>query len=117
MRSLPKVVGVLSGGFVLYLCLSIAAQADDMKAGPSVEQSSLADQVEANFLDMQETRIIQCDVLRVEGTDYFVKGLDGEEVILQVDNTTVQTGNVKAGDRIEAKVNAQNHALSILPAP
>ncbi|MGH7183262.1 MAG: hypothetical protein ACREJN_14975 [Nitrospiraceae bacterium] len=117
MRSLPKVGGVVSGGFVFYLCLSIAAQAEDRKAGPSVEHRSLADQVEANFVDRQETRIIQCDVLRVDGTNYFVKGLDGEDVILQVDHTTVQTGNVKAGDRIEAKVNAQNHALSILPAP
>jgi len=117
MRSIPKVVGVLSGGFVVYLCLSIAAQADDMNAGPSEEQSSLADQVEANFLDMQETRIIQGDVVRMAGTIYIVKGLDGKEVMLRIDDNTEKSGNPNVGDRIEAKINKRNQALSILPAP
>ena len=66
---------------------------------------------------MQGVHIMQGDVLRVQGTNYVVKGLDGKEVSLHADNTTVKTGNFKAGDRIEAKVNEQNHALSIQAVP
>jgi hypothetical protein len=66
---------------------------------------------------MQGVHIIQGDVLRVEDTNYVVKRLDGREVSLHTDNTTVKTGNIDAGDRIEAKVNEQNHALSMLQAP
>ena len=116
MVSIPKVVGVLSCGFLLCLGLSHAAQAedaaspaDDMKAG-QVDQQKSVDQ-------MKGVHILQGDVLRVEGPNYVVKGLDGKEVSLHADNTTVKTGNIKAGDRIEAKVNEQNHALSLLPAP
>ncbi|MEP6959280.1 MAG: hypothetical protein ABI980_11170 [Nitrospirota bacterium] len=117
MVAIPKVIGVLSCGFLLCLGLSVAASAaDDMKAGQSERNGGQPDQKEMS-LQKQEVHVIQGDVLRVEGTNYVVKGLDGKEVSLHADNTTVKTGNVKAGDRIEAKVNEQNHALSILPAP
>jgi hypothetical protein len=88
-----------------------------MKAGQSIENGGLANQIETTFIEMQNIHIIQGNVLRMEGTNYFVKGLDGKEVILHVDNDTVNTGNLKVGDRIEAKINEQNQALSILLAP
>ena len=123
MVSIPKVVGLISCGFVLCLGLSHAAQAenaasaaDDMKAGQSERKGGQADQTDMT-LEMQGVHIMQGDVLRVEGPNYVVKGLDGKEVSLHADNTTVKTGNIKAGDRIEAKFNEQNHALSILSAP
>ncbi len=116
MAAIPKVVGVFSCGFLLCLGLSTAAQAEDMKAGQSERKGEQADQKEMT-VQKQGVHVIQGDVLRVEDPNYVVKGLDGKEVSLHADNTTVKTGNVKAGDRIEAKVNGQNHALSILPAP
>jgi len=54
-------------------------------------------------------------VVRVEYGNYTVKQKDGTEVILHTDNTTQMMGQIKKGDRIEAKVNDQNHALSISP--
>ncbi len=117
MRSIPKIIGIVSSGIVLGMWLFVAAQAEDMKAAPSVEPRQLTDKIEKAFSEMQETRIIQGDVLRVEGTNYFVKRLDGKEMAVQVDKATVQTGDVKAGDRIEAKIDTQNRALSIRPAP
>ncbi|HKO31519.1 MAG TPA: hypothetical protein VJU54_10285 [Nitrospiraceae bacterium] len=114
---MSTVVNVSACGFLLCLGLSIAAQAEGMKAGQSGENDALADQIERTFSQMQEVHIIQGDVLRIDGTNYFIKGLDGKEVNLKVDNTTVKAGNPKAGDRIEAKINEQNHAVSILPAP
>ena len=60
--------------------------------------------------------MITGEVLRVEGENYFVKGQDGKEVRLHTDATTQKTGNIRQGDRIEADVNDQNHALSIRSA-
>jgi hypothetical protein len=41
---------------------------------------------------------------------------DGKEVRLHTDKTTQMMGEIKKGDRIEAKVNKKNHALSIRSA-
>ena len=60
--------------------------------------------------------MIEGQVLRVEGDNYFVKGQDGKEVRLHTDQTTQKTGNIRQGDLIEAEVNDQNHALSIRSA-
>ena len=57
--------------------------------------------------------MIDGGVLRVEDENYFVKGQDGKEVRLHTDNTTRKTGHISQGDRIKAKVNKPNHALSI----
>jgi hypothetical protein len=41
---------------------------------------------------------------------------DGKEVRLHTDKTTQMMGEIKKGDRIAAKVNEQNHVLSIRSA-
>lgn len=62
-------------------------------------------------------KTIKGGVLRVEGNDnYFVKGQDGKEVRLHIDQTTQKTGNIQPGGRIEAKVNDVNHVLPIRSA-
>ena len=45
------------------------------------------------------------------------KGQDGKEVRLHIDVTTLKARNIEPGERIEAKVNDQNHVLSILSDP
>ena len=57
--------------------------------------------------------MIKGEVLRVEGDNYFVKGRDGKEVRLHTDKTTQIMRTIQQGDQIEAKVNDQNHTLSI----
>jgi len=99
MISISKVVGALSCGFVLCLGLSNATHAGQ------------ADEGGASRLERAKT--ITGELLRVEYGDYFVKGQDGKEVRLTIDKTTQMMGQIKKGDRIEAKVNQQNHALSI----
>ena len=126
MVSIPKVVGVLSCGVVLCLGLSHAAQAgnaasaqDDMKADRSDRRQGGQEAGEKQMSDEmtggQSTggKMIKGEVLRVEGENYFVKGQDGKEVRLHTDQTTQKTGSIKQGDRIEARVNNQNHTLSI----
>jgi hypothetical protein len=65
---------------------------------------------------LERAKTITGELVRVEYGDYFVKGQDGKEVHLTTDKTTQMMGQIKKGDRIEAKVTAQNHALSIRQA-
>ena len=129
MVSIPKIVSVLSCGFLLCVGLSQAAQAsnagpttDEMKADQSDRrqggQEAGEKQMSNEMKGDQSTdgKMIKGEVLRVEGDNYFVKGDDGKEVHMHIDNTTEKIGSVKQGDRIEAKVNNENHALSIRSA-
>jgi hypothetical protein len=129
MVSIPKVVGVLSCGFLLCLGLSHAAQAgnaapttDEMKAdqsdrrqgGQEAGEKQMSDEMKGD--QAKDGTMIQGEVLRVEGDNYFVKGQDGKEVRLHIDKTTQKIGSFQQGDRIEATVNNKNHALSIRSA-
>ena len=99
MITMLKVVSVLSCGLLLCLGLSTAAHAGE------------ADETGASRLERAKT--IKGDLVRIEYGDYVVKEKDGKEVRLTTDKMTQMMGQLKKGDRIEAKVNDQNHALSI----
>jgi uncharacterized membrane protein YcgQ (UPF0703/DUF1980 family) len=131
MVSIPKVVGVLSCGFLLCLGLSNAAQAEHSPASSDImktdsvtdrqgfqsdddKQKSVDDEKGSN--SAKDARTIKGELFRVEDGNYFVKVKDGKEVRLHTDKTTQMTGDIKKGDRIEAKVNNENHALSIRSA-
>jgi uncharacterized membrane protein YcgQ (UPF0703/DUF1980 family) len=128
MVSIPKVVGVLSCSFLLCLGLSNAVQAEhapgpsDVMKTDSVtdkqgfqsdddKQKNVADEKGSNRVEGAKT--IQGELTRVEDGNYFVKLKDGKEVRLHTDKTTKMMGEIKKGDRIEAQMNNQNHALSI----
>jgi hypothetical protein len=126
MFSISKVVGVLSCGFLLCLGLSHAAQAenaasaaDEMKADqPDHRQGGqVAGETQPNDpmkgAQSKGGNTIKGDLLRVDGDYYVVKGGDGKEVSLHTDKTTQIIGNIQQGDRIVARVNDQNHALTI----
>ena len=131
MVAIPKVVGVLSCGFLLCLGLSSAAQAEhapapsDLMKTDSVtdrqgfqsdddKQKNVNNEKGSNRAEGAKT--IEGELFRVEDGNYFVKVKDGKEVRLHTDKTTQMMGEIKKGDRIEAKVNDQNHALSIRSA-
>jgi len=83
-------------------------QSDDDK------QKNVDNKKGSNHADGAKT--IKGELARVEDGNYFVKVKDGKEVRLHTDKTTEMMGEIKKGDRIEAKVNDQNHALSIRSA-
>jgi len=129
MVSIPKVVGVLSCGFLLCLGLSHPVQAanavpttDEMKSdqsdrrqgGQEAGEKQMSDELKGD--QAKDGKMIKGEVLRVEGDNYFVKGQDGKEVRMHIDKTTQSIESFKQGDRIEAKVNDENHALSIRSA-
>ena len=85
------------------------------QGGQDAGEKQMSDEMEGGHSKVGNT--IKGEVLRVEGDDnYFVKGQDGKEVRLHTDKTTQMLGEIKKGDRIEAKVNDQNHLLSIRSA-
>ena len=129
MVSIPKVVGVLSCGFLLCLGLSSAARAEHAPApsdlmktdAQSDRQGFQSDDDKQKNAEMGSTRAegaktIKGELFRVQDGNYFVKVKDGKEVRLHTDKTTQMMGEIKKGDRIEAKVNDQNDALSIRQA-
>jgi uncharacterized membrane protein YcgQ (UPF0703/DUF1980 family) len=132
MVSIPKIVGVLSCGFLLCLGLSTVSQAEHPPAPSDVmktdsvsdrqgfqsdddKQKNVDDEKGSNHA--KDAKTIKGELSRVKDGNYFVKVKDGKEVRLHTDKTTQMTGEIKKGDRIEAQVNNQNHALSIRSAP
>ena len=103
MVSIPKVVGLMSCGFLLCLGLSNAAQAENAPEPSDVMKEG--------------ARTITGELSRVEDGDYIVKAKDGKEERFHTDKTTQMMGQIKKGDRIEAKVNHKNHALMIRLVP
>lgn len=127
MVSVAKYFGLMSCGFLLCMGLSNSAQAADGMKGGTSDQMNQSDQMKGGQADRlkgdqpkgtdsERGNTIKGEVLRVEGDTYFVKGQDGKEVRLRTDGSTQRSGVISQGDRIEAKVNDQNLALSIRSA-
>ena len=102
MVSIPKVVGVLSCGVLLCLGLSQAAHAADEEKGAS---------------RLEQAKVIKGDLVRIDYGDYIIKEKDGKEVTVHVSKKTQAMGQLKKGDRVEAKVDDQNNALMIRSLP
>lgn len=131
MVSIPKIVGVLSCGFSLCLGLSSVVQAEHAPA-PSdlMETDSQTDRQgfqsdddkqknvnnEKGKNQSESPKTIKGDLSRVKDGNYFVKVKNGKKVRLHTNKSTEMMGEIKKGDQIEAKVNEQNHALSIRKA-
>ena len=58
-------------------------------------------------------QIVKGDVLLKEGDEYIIKEISGREVRVHVNAETKRDGVIKVGDKIEATVNREGHALSI----
>ena len=112
MVSIPKVVGVMSCGFLLRLGLSnVASSADKLNTGQSDKKMFTVSDKD-NF---QAGKVVKGEVVRVEGEKYFVREDSGNVVQMHVDATTEKRSpTAKPGDHVIAKVNAQDHAISFL---
>ena len=128
MISIRKVVGIVFCSFLLCLGLSNAALSEHAPSPSDVMKTdSVTDRQgfqsdddkqknvdnEKGSTSAKDAKTIKGELSRVEDGNYFVKVKDGKEVRLHTDKTTQMTGEIKKGDRIEAQVNKENHALSI----
>jgi hypothetical protein len=107
------------------LCLSLSQAALADRATSASDKQLEADQPDRRqdvgeklmSEEMKAANTVKGEVLRVEGANYLVKKKDGKEVRLHTDSTTLMmTGIIGKGDRIEAKVNDEGHALSLSKA-
>ena len=122
MIDIPKMVRVLSCGFLLWVgVLCNMAQADTIVPRVDAEKDSqrTGGQGDPKELPLRQqgVHIIQGDVLRVEGNTYVIKELGGKELSLRTDATTMKAEKIQVGDRIEAKVDENKRALSLVLAP
>jgi hypothetical protein len=115
MASLSKVVGVVFCGPLLSIGLAAVAQTEifDRRQGGQGAGETPLQQMDSSQSPVRKT--IQGEVLRVEGNDCVIRDQDGKEVRLQIDLPLLKAANIEPGDRIEAKVNEQNHVLSFRP--
>lgn len=130
--SIPKLVGVLSCGLLRCLGLSNATQAEHSPSASDVmktdsqsdrqgfqsdddRQKKVGDQ--KGSTRAEDAKTITGELVRVKDRNYFVKVKGGEAVRLHTDKTTQMIGEIRKDDRIEAKMNDQNHALSIRSLP
>ena len=126
MGNIPKIAGMMFGAFVLSLGLYAAAQAehspspsDNMKSDAVSERKDFQsdNDIQTNLRSERSNaegeRTISGDLTKVESGHYFVKAKDGKEIRLHTDKTTQMIGNVMKNDHVEAKVNNQDHAMSI----
>lgn len=68
-----------------------------------------------NYLYAASSKLVEGDVLKIEGEFYTVHDTAGHEVRLHVDKAThLEGGPIKAGDKVEAHVTDQGHARSIV---
>ncbi len=68
----------------------------------------------ATLSDAAGSKIVEGDVLKIEGEFYTVHDTAGHEVRLHVDKTTQLEGTFKVGDKVEAHVTDMGHARSIM---
>lgn len=117
MVSVPKFIGAVFCGVLLSLGLSTVAHTEifDRRQGGQEAGGNQMHEMEGSQSTVSKT--IEGEVLRVEGNECFIKGQDGNEVQLHIDITTLKARNIEPGERIEAKVNNQNHVLAILSDP
>ena len=111
-----KVIVVLSVGLILSLGLFTVAQTEivDQRQGVQATGKKRMDQLGSHSIG---GKIIQGEVIRIEGTDCVIKGHDNQEVQVHMDITTLKSRNIEPGQHIEAKVNEQNKVMTILSDP
>jgi hypothetical protein len=113
MVAIPKVVGILSCGFLLCLGLSnVASSADKLntvQSGGKMFTVADKDRFEAG-------KEVKGEIVRVEGDNYIVREDSGSEVRMHVDATTETKSKLKPkpGDHVIAKVNDKGHAITFL---
>ena len=101
MVAIRKVVSVLSCGVLLCLGLFQAALAVDEEGANRLAQA----------------KVIKGDLVGIDYGDYIIKEKDGNEVRVHVSKKTQAMGQLKKGDRVEAKVDNQDNALTIRSLP
>ena len=125
MKSTRKIFLLVSGAFVLCLGLPNLAPAinnlseeleeQEMKQ-EAQEQGGVPGVAEKDADAAKGITTIHGEILQVDRDQYLIRKYDGDLVRLHIDDKTHVSGRVRQGDRIVAKVNDQEVALTIQSA-
>ena len=112
MRSIQKVVGILSCSCLLCLGLSTASSADKLNTGQSSGKIVTVSDKDS-FVPGKE---VKGEIVKVDGAYYVVREPSGAEVRMHVDDKTQKRSDLipKVGEHVIAKVDAKGHAISFL---
>jgi cold shock CspA family protein len=66
---------------------------------------------------LAEAKVIKGELVRVDYGDYILKDQDGKEVRVHMTKKTQIMGQLRTGDRIEAKVDEKDNALAMRSLP
>jgi hypothetical protein len=66
---------------------------------------------------LEQAKVIKGDLVNIDYGDYIVKDKDGQEFHVHLTKKTQVMGQIKKGDRVEAKVDDQNNVLLIRSLP
>jgi hypothetical protein len=101
MLAMTKVVSVLFCGVLLCFGLHNVAHAAEEEGKSRLDQAT----------------VIKGNLVSIDYGDYVIKEKDGREVRVHIDKKTQVMGQIKKGDRVEAKVDAKDNALLIRSLP
>ncbi len=91
-------------------------ESPDPKGHPSPDTMGQASTDAMPGAKPDDSQSISGEILSVKGEMYVVKDATGKEVNLHVDESTEKSGSLKKGDRIEAEITSDGHALSLKKA-
>ncbi|HEV8619448.1 MAG TPA: hypothetical protein VGQ79_00320 [Nitrospiraceae bacterium] len=113
MVAIPKVVGIMSCGFLLCLGLSnVASSGDNLNTGQSGGKIFTVDDKDR----FEAGKEVKGEIVRIDGDNYILRQDSGSEVRMHVDATTETKSKLKpkVGDHVIAKVNDKGHAITFL---
>lgn len=82
-----------------------------------LQAAQAAPAAEEGATRLAQAKVIKGDLVRIDYGDYLIKEKDGQEIRLHIGKKTQMMGELKKGDRVEAKVDDQNNALTIRSLP
>lgn len=95
-----------------HLTILIVAAALSLGVTLPVRAADSSSPVPSQIASTQQT--VKGDVQLIEGEFYFVKDTSGHEVRLHVNGETKLEDRIKVGDKIEARLTPDGHAMSVL---
>ena len=103
---MTKVAGFAAASFLMSLVIVGPAASADPQPAASPKPVSPAATVQS----------FKGQIVTIEGEHYIVKDATGKEVRLHVNQETVLQSGLRVGDKVDAEVSANGHAVTLLRA-
>lgn len=103
---MPKVAGFAAASLLMGLAIVGPAASADSQPASSPKPAPATATVQS----------FKGQIVTIEGEQYIVKDASGKEVRLHVNQETVLQSGLRVGDKIDAEVSANGHAVTLLRA-